>query len=91
MPRDRDLKVWWVPQMPGTAFEVPVDNLEQAAFVVNLLAKYDIFQFQQHIKPDYCNVGGLVVYSGDEWIDWYNDAGDDFDVWLSGWRSARQR
>ena len=73
------LKVWWVPQLPGKAFEVPVPDLRSAALLLNTLADYDQFQFENNIKPDYCNAGGLMVFEDDDWIDWYSEDGDDFD------------
>lgn len=72
-------KVWWVPQVPGEAFEVSVPNLSSGVLLCDTLAKYDAFQYQQNIKPDYANVGGIqVLFPGeDEWesID-YEDADD---------------
>lgn len=41
------------------------------------LARYDQFQFCEHIKPDYANVGGLEVFEDGEWCEWYDDDGDD--------------
>jgi len=72
------LKVWWIPQVPMTSFEVPVNSVEQAAFLLNVLADYDAFQFEHKVKSDYCNVGGLVVFEDGEWVDWYDpETGDD--------------
>lgn len=77
-----ELKVWWIPQIPGKPFEVPVRNLREAALLLNALANYDIFQFHNHIKPDYCNTGGLMVLEDGEWVDWYSEEGDDFDAYM---------
>lgn len=65
-----DLRVWWVPQVPCPAFEVPVNTVEQGSIILNVLAEYDAFQLINNIKPDYCNAGGLQEYDGDEWLDW---------------------
>lgn len=54
-----NLHVWWIPQIPGEAFRVPVKDLEQGAFLLNALALYDQFQLDHNIKPDYCNMGGM--------------------------------
>lgn len=71
-----DLKVWWIPQVPGKAFEVPVETLEMGLKLVTVLAAYDLFQFEQKVKPDYTNVGGVMRFEGwteaghdAEWID----------------------
>lgn len=76
------LRVWWIPQIPGSAFTVEVESVMQAHLLVSALADYDRFQFDQHVKPDYSNVGGLVVYDDaeGEWFDWYDEeTGEDFD------------
>ncbi len=38
------MKVWWLPQVPGKAFEAPVETLEEASFLLDVLAAYDLFQ-----------------------------------------------
>lgn len=74
------LQVWWIPQVPGKAFEVDVLDVFEAAKLMNVLADYDAFQFENRIKPDYCNSGGLRRWcensDGDGtpgWEDWYDD------------------
>jgi len=80
-----DLKVWWVPQVPMKAFDVPVATVAEGVKVMDVLAQYDAFQFENRIKPDYCNAGGLCVWEEDMdgegnpgWVDWYDEeTGDD--------------
>jgi hypothetical protein len=67
------LKVWWIPQVPGAAFEVPVASVDEAKKILNVLADYDIFQYENRIKGDYCNAGGLLTLEGGEWVDWQDD------------------
>lgn len=78
-PKEGDLKVWWIPQIPGTPFEVPVRSLEEAAFLITTLADYDLFQLEQNIKPDYSNVGGLMRFENGEWFDYENEDGYSID------------
>ncbi|HDR9087164.1 TPA: hypothetical protein QDB10_003077 [Burkholderia vietnamiensis] len=73
------LKVWWIPQVPMKAFEVPVSSIEEAKKILTVLAKYDLFQFENNVKPDYCNAGGLNVFEDGEWTTWYDDEGRDID------------
>jgi len=54
-----DLRVWWIPQIPGEPFYAPVPSVNAAKLLLDTLARYDQFQLDQRIKPDYCNVGGL--------------------------------
>jgi len=87
-PKEGDLKVWWIPQIPGKPFEVPVESVAEAQKLLDVLAKYDIFQYENKVKPDYCNAGGLVVYEMErvdgmdhrgDWVDWTNEEGDSID------------
>jgi hypothetical protein len=85
--KNGQLKVWWIPQVPMKPFEVFVDDLKQAKLLLNTLANYDIFQFENKVKPDYSNMGGLVIWdedldpdeNGDKWSNWNSDDGMEFD------------
>ena len=83
MANKGDLKVWWIPQIPMKPFEVPVKTIHEAKLILDTLAKYDLFQFEKHIKPDYSNTGGLEVYdsgeAGMEWGEWYDEDDNDID------------
>ena len=82
-----DLRVWWIPQVPMKSFNVPVANLVEARLLMNVLAEYDAFQFDNNIKPDYSNAGGLSVFDTTDkhdgpdgsWVDWYSEDGDEID------------
>lgn len=68
------LRIWWIPQIPGKSFEVEVANLVEAKLLLDVLARYDNFQFQHNIKPDYSNAGGVQEKDpNDGWVDWYPD------------------
>uniref|UniRef100_A0A6M3LRW2 Uncharacterized protein n=1 Tax=viral metagenome TaxID=1070528 RepID=A0A6M3LRW2_9ZZZZ len=77
--KNGDLRIWWIPQVPMNGFRVSVSNIREAKLILNTLALYDIFQFENNIKPDYCNVGGLEVYEDGEWLEWEDDIGDNID------------
>lgn len=68
-PVEGDLKVWWIPQVPMVAFEVPVSSLAEGAKIVDVLADYDLFQFEHRVKPDFANMGGVGRFEDDEWCD----------------------
>jgi hypothetical protein len=85
-PKEGDLMVWHIPQVPGTPFQVPVRNIREAKLVDNALCNYDNFEFTENIKGDFSNAGGLNVYSNDidgegtvGWMTWYSEEGYDFD------------
>jgi hypothetical protein len=62
------------------AFYAEVPNLVTAKLMLNTLADYDIFQFENNIKPNYCNAGGLQEFTEDEWMDWCDEeTGDGID------------
>ena len=91
--KEGDLKVWWVPQVPGEAFEVPVPSVEAGAILLNVLAEYDAFQYINGVKPDYSNAGGLQEFDGTEWLDWEDldsfeqDPSENFPQPYLGWCS----
>ncbi len=74
------LRVWHIPQVPMKAFYVDVSSIEEAWKILNILWDYDIFQYENKVKPDYCNVSGLQYYDEEEkeWLDWYDE--DDYDI-----------
>lgn len=73
------LRVWWIPQVPGPRFFVPVADIAQAKLVLTALARYDLFQLEHRIKPDFANAGGLEVFEGGAWCEWNNADGEDID------------
>lgn len=86
-PKDGDIKIWWIPQIPGKPFEVPVSSLVEAQKILDVLADYDLFQLKQKVKPDFCNAGGVMVFHTryidsesecDGWVDFYSPDGDEF-------------
>lgn len=79
MPKEGDLRVWHIPQVPGEAFHVSVGSLEEAIKIVAILIQYDLFQFMQGVKPDYCNANGLEVFEDGEWWEWLSEDGEEID------------
>ena len=70
-------RVVWNPQVGsgcGT-FEVPVKDREEGLKVADVLAYYDLWQFEHNIKGDYANMGGVVYWAkpisenDDDWFD----------------------
>jgi hypothetical protein len=83
MPKVGDLKIYWIPQVPMKAFEYPVTSVSEAKHMLDMLARYDIFQYEHNVKPDFCNAGGLMIYEqtkdGLDWCEWYNATGESID------------
>jgi hypothetical protein len=70
---DLKLKVWWMPQIPMKCFEFEVSSIEEGRKFMDVLANYDLFQFENNVKPDYANTGGIVyshpLIEGGDWLD----------------------
>jgi|ERR1035437_1019057 hypothetical protein len=54
------------PQIPCSPFEVYVDSILEGVKLMDILAEYDKFQFENKIKPDYCNNSILQMFYEDE-------------------------
>jgi len=77
-PKKGDLRVWWIPQIPMDPFYVFVNTPEEAVLLIDAFAKYDLFQFKNNIKPDYCNAGGLQVFDEEgDWSEWCGNEDED--------------
>lgn len=68
---EQPFRVWWIPQIPGTSFYVYAHTREVARLIEDTLARYDLFQYDNKIKPDYANVGGVQQWDAvdNEWYD----------------------
>lgn len=74
------LRVWHNCQIGAVEnLYVEVESIEQAWKILNTLWNYDLFQYKNKIKPDYCNASGLEYFDeeGQEWCEWYDDDGLD--------------
>jgi hypothetical protein len=76
-----ELRVWWIPQVPMKPFSYPVPDVAAAKLLVDALARYDLFQFENGIKPDYCNTGGTEWrhrdLPGGEWLEFDPEDGSE--------------
>jgi len=77
--KNGSLRIWWIPQIPGKSFFVPVENISEAKKILCVLADYDIWQLENNIKPDFSNAGGLSVFNDGEWLDWEDEDGNGID------------
>lgn len=74
------LRVWHIPQVPMKSFYIPVETVEEGKKVMDTLAAYDLFQFENHVKPDFANASGLQMFDEEEqeWCDWYIETDKDY-------------
>lgn len=77
MTNNNKFRVWWIPQVPMAPFFYIVDSLSEACRVTDLLAKYDLFQYENNVKPDYSNTGGIQIWDEEDegWFDL-----DDYEI-----------
>lgn len=92
---EQKLRVWWIPQIPMKSFYWPVGSVEEGVRVMQLLTEYDEFQYENGVKPDYSNVGGLQAVDEDgDWVDWWYDDDtvcfDDPEEYLA-WKQAKEK
>lgn len=76
--RKTKLRVWHIPQVPmEIPFEVEVSSIEEAWKILNILWEYDLFQYDNNLKPDYCNASGLQSFDEEEkvWLEWADEDG----------------
>lgn len=70
--KNQKMRVWWI-STGSEAFYIPVNSIEEARKIMDVLAYYDCFLMNQEVRGDYANCGGLEVWDEEEqeWNDWY--------------------
>lgn len=71
----KKLRVAHYPQIPCKPFIVEVESLKEAKKMYDTLANYDLFQFNNRIKPDYANMTVIEEFDEEEleWMSWIDD------------------
>jgi len=69
-----DLQVWYVPQLPMPAFKVSAPDLPTAVLLLDTLGRFSLFEYENRVKPDYADMGGISRWESDgeggfEWCD----------------------
>lgn len=64
-------KAWYIPQVPMKAFEVERGTAVEAQAALDLITAFSIFEFENKVKPDYSDTGGVAEWdeTEQEWID----------------------
>lgn len=74
------MRVWHNCQVGAVDnFYVDVNSVEEAIKVLKTLWDYDLFQYENGVKPDYCNASGLEEFNEktNDWEEYYNENGED--------------
>lgn len=71
----KKLRVSHYPQIPCKPFIVEVKDLEEAKKISDVLANYDLFQYDNRIKGDYANTTIVEEYDEEEgeWLSWSDE------------------
>lgn len=74
MANEGDLRIWYVPQVPGKAFKMSVDSVKEGHLVLDILYNFSLFESENRIKPDYADAGGIEIYESDGTggLDWFD-------------------
>lgn len=67
------LRIYYIPQIPMPAFRVEVANLATAHIVLDTIISFSVFEFENNIKPDYSDAGGIERWESDGYggYDWF--------------------
>lgn len=64
-------RVWYVPQVPMKAFVFDTDDLDVATIVLDVVQSFSLFEYDNRVKPDYCDAGGIAEWD-EENQDWFD-------------------
>jgi hypothetical protein len=64
-----ELRLCWYPQMPCKPFISTASSAKEIKILRETLANYDLFQFENQIKPDYCNMGVVERFDPEDTED----------------------
>ena len=74
MAQKGDLEVWWVTQYSRRKdnVRIPVKDIVEATSILMEYTNRDIDDNRVE-----WNAGGLEVFDGEEWVEWYDEKGND--------------
>ena len=70
------LRVWWVRNMPNPGERHPVSSPHEGRAWLTATAEMDLAMPESVVSN---NAGGLEVFDGTEWIDWYCECGEEIE------------
>lgn len=77
-------RVWWIPQIPlqrgQKPFYAEAPDFKMAQLLDATLGRYDEYQLENNIKPDFSNVGGIERWDEDE-QSWVSIDESEYDEW----------
>lgn len=73
-PEEGDLRIWYVPQVPMPAYTRSIESVEEGFKTLEVIYELAIFEFENKVKPDFCNMGVVARYEidGAGGFDWYD-------------------
>lgn len=80
-PKPGNIRVWYIPQIGAglKAFEVIAPDYATAKLIDQTLAKFSLYEYENRVKPDYADVGGISRWEsdGEGGFAWYDMDEDD--------------
>lgn len=77
-------RIYWIPQIPMEPFYNDVADYRAGCLLGDILGRYDLFQYEKNVKPDYSNMGGVQwnhpILTEGEWCDMDDDDAEYFGV-----------
>lgn len=73
-----EFRMWYIPQIPMPPFTREFDTAREAQAALDLIFAFSFFEFENRVKPDYTDAGGIEIWDEDaaEWGD-YDDFEDE--------------
>ena len=76
IPKEGDLRVYHIPNVPRDPYYVDVRSIEDAIIILDALAFYDLYLGENVIGT---NVQGLMIFEDGEWCEWQDSDGNEID------------
>jgi len=88
-PEKGTLKIWWLSNQTSDGFHYFVRDLNEAVATLNLLSKYDAYRQRRLNDKSSYRIGGLEVWDGMQWVEWYDENDYSINDYLSHYEDPK--
>lgn len=65
-------KIWYIHQLGAPAYEREVASPDVGQEILDAIYDVALYQFENGMIPDYCNMGGVMYLDDDgDWVDYH--------------------